>query len=180
MRGRTVVVVQRDPLVLAPETVNHLTQRATGADVFVRDDFDRDAIVALLRKTCTRYELDLHDYCVMTNHVHLVVRAPRGNLPLAMQYLWACVAQRFNRRHGRSGHLVQAPYAPKPVLSEEQYLATRAYVAMNAVRAGICSHPARYRWCGFGGGVLLSSPPGAAVKALVEAQVELDRLRSRA
>jgi len=166
-------VPARDPLVLSPDIVNHVTQHATGRDVFSLDERDRDAVVALLAKTRDRYELELHDYCVMTNHIHLVVRAPRANLPRAMQYLWACVVQRFNRRHDRRGHLVAAPYSPTPILSEEHYLATRAYVALNPVVARLCRHPAEWRWCGFGGGGAIATAPDAAVRALVDARVEL-------
>ncbi len=77
----------RSPLVLAPETVNHITQRATDSEAFSVDRLDRDALVAVIAKTVDRYEIELFDYCVLTNHVHLLMRAPRGNLPRAMQYL---------------------------------------------------------------------------------------------
>ncbi|HWH04911.1 MAG TPA: transposase [Gaiellaceae bacterium] len=169
--------MRRDPVALAPETVNHVTYHATGSDVFAIDDHDRDAIVAFLGKTVQRYQLDLHDYCVMTNHIHLVVRAPHGNLPRAMQHFLSGVVLRFNRRHGRRGHLVQEPYAPKPILSEEHYLSTRAYVAMNPVEANLVSHPRDYRWCGFGGGGVLTPRPDATIRALVEAQLELRKMR---
>jgi putative transposase len=168
----------RDPVAFAADTINHVTQHATGADVFVVDDHDRDAVVAVLRRAVTRFGLELHDFCVMTNHVHLVVRAPGGDLPRAMQYLWSCVVQRFNRRHGRRGHLVQAPYVPTPILSDEHYLSTRAYVAMNPVEAGLCSHPSAWRWCGFTAGCCEAAAPfEAAVRLLVEARLELLRLQ---
>jgi hypothetical protein len=92
-----------------------------------------------------------------------------------MQYLWALVAQRFNRRYGRRGHLVQAPYTPKPVLSGEHYLSTRAYVSLNPVAAGLCRHPREWHWCAYAAGDVPASPYDAALRALVEAQLTLLR-----
>lgn len=161
----------RNPVVLAPDTQNHLTQRATDRELFCFDPLDRDAIVTIVARTVDRYELSLVDYCVMTNHVHLIASAPNANLARAMQYLWARVVERFNRRHGRRGHLVQAPYRAKPIESEEHYLAARAYVAMNPVEAGLCVRPEEWRWSGYGGRGALVPPPDLAIRRLVEAQL---------
>lgn len=169
----------RDPVVLAAETMNHVTQHATGVDCFCLDDFDRNAAVDIVARTVKRYQLVLIDYCVMTNHVHLLLLAPNGNLPRAMQYLWARLAERYNRRHDRKGHLVRARYGAKPVKDEEQYLSTRAYIAMNPVKAGLCERPEQWRWSGYGGRGVLTPPPGATVRRLVEAQLAERALRSR-
>lgn len=161
----------RDPLVLARDTVNHVTQRATDREIFCFDPLDRDAILTIVARTVDRYELDLVDYCVMTNHVHLLAAAPNANLARTMQYLWARVVERFNRRHGRRGHLVQAPYRAKPVESEEHYLAARAYVAMNPVEAGLCERPEDWRWSGYGGRGTLVPAPDSVIREIVEAQL---------
>jgi REP element-mobilizing transposase RayT len=164
-------MARRKPLVLAPDTLNHLTQRATDREILCFDPLDRDAIVTIVARTVGRYELDLVDYCVMTNHVHLIAAAPSANLPKAMQYLWARVVERFNRRHVRRGHLVQAPYRAKPVESEEHYLAARAYVAMNPVEAGLCERPEDWRWSGYGGRGSLVPAPDPVIRELVRSQL---------
>jgi putative transposase len=160
----------RNPIVLAPDTLNHVTQRATDREILCFDRLDRDAIITVVARTVSRYELTLVDYCAMTNHVHLLVSAPNANLPNAMQYLWARVVERFNRRHGRRGHLVQAPYRAKPVESEEHYLAARAYLAMNPVEAGLCEKPEDWLWSGYGGRSALVPPPDAVIRRHVRAQ----------
>lgn len=161
--------IPRSPIVLAPETVNHVTQRATDSETFVLDSFDREAIVQIAEKSVRRYQLELRDYSVLGNHLHLVLRAPLGNLPRAMQYLGARIVERFNRRHGRRGHLVQAPYRAKPVLTEGHALWLRVYIAMNPVRAGLCRRPEDWRWGGYGGRGRLVPPPDALTRDLVEA-----------
>lgn len=158
----------RDPVVLAPETLNHVTQRATDRETFVHDALDRDAIVRLLGRTADRYGLELHDYCVLSNHLHVLLRAPESNLPRAMQYLNARLVERFNRRHSRNGHLVQAPYHAEPVLTDPHWLWVRPYIALNPVRAGLCARPEEWPWSGYGGRGKLVPPPDRATRELVE------------
>lgn len=93
----------------------HVTQRATDREVFFRDDLDYSAHLRLLVKTAKRYDAGIQDYCLMPNHLHLLLDLRHENLPELMQYLLARHVERFNRRHLRRGHLVQAPYRPKPI-----------------------------------------------------------------
>ena len=155
-----------------------MTQRATDSETFVLDQLDRDAIVRLVAKTVDRYHLALRDYCMLSNHLHLVLKAPQGNLARAMQYLGACLVGRFNRRHDRRGHLVQAPYRASAVLSEGHALWLRVYIAMNPVRAGLCRHPGDWRWSGYGGDGQLVPRPDVLTRDLVHA--ELAALRAAA
>ena len=171
--------MSRDPIVLAPETMNHVTQRATDREIFCFDRIDRDAIITLVRRTVERYELRLVDYCVMTNHLHLMILAPRANLPRAKHDLVARMVERFNRRDGQRGHHVQAPYRARPVETDEHYLAARAYLAMNPVEAGLCARPGDWVWSGYGGRGVLVPPPGVAIHRLVEAQVAERAARAR-
>jgi len=171
-------MARRPPLVLAPETVNHITQRATDSEAFSVDRHDRDAAVAVIEKTVDRYDVELIDYCVMTNHLHLLMRAPRGNLPRAMQYLGARLVERFNRRHLRRGHLVQAPYHAEPVTDENHWLWVRAYIALNPVWAGLVRRPEHWPWSGCGGNGRLVALPDSGTRTIVEATLR-DGLRKR-
>jgi putative transposase len=97
-----------------------------------------------------------------------------------MQYLLARHVARFNSRHDRRGHLVEAPYHAKPVLTEGQYLEARRYLAMNPVKAGMCARPADWPWGGFGGRGRLVAPPDLTVRRMVaQAMAELRRERAR-
>jgi len=145
-----------------------VTQRATDREIFSYDRIDRDGVVAVVRRAIDRYDIELLDYCVMTNHLHLLLRAPKGNLPRAMQYLGARMVERFNRRHLRRGHLVQAPYHAEPVVTESHSLWVRAYIALNPVQAGLCARPEEWMWSGYGGRGLLAPLPDRATRDLVE------------
>jgi len=85
-------------------------------------------------------------YCLMPNHVHLVVDAVVDELSLAMYRVNGLYAQRFNRRHGYRGHLFQGRFHAKPIVDDAHLPGSVRYVLLNPVRAGLCSRPNNWRW----------------------------------
>lgn len=132
-----------------------------------RDDLDYSAHLRLLVKTADRYEAGIRDYCLMPNHVHLLLDLRHENLAELMQYLLARHVERFNRRHLRRGHLVQAPYRPKPIEDEPHLFRTNRYIALNPVRAGLCEHPLEWPWSAYSGDGRIAPSPSRAVIELV-------------
>jgi REP element-mobilizing transposase RayT len=90
--------------------------------------------------------LEVHAFCLMPNHFHMLVRSPRGQLSRAMQHLQDGYAQRFNRLRERRGSLFQGRYHAKLVHSMTYRIATFLYIHRNPVSAGICRKPADYPW----------------------------------
>jgi REP element-mobilizing transposase RayT len=111
-----------------------------------RDDFDRAAWAALLERTVRRFELTLHAYCLMPNHFHLVVESELNDLSRGMHHLNGIYAQRFNRRHERSGHLFQERFGVRPIGDEAYLYGACAYVLDNPVRAGLCESADDWPW----------------------------------
>lgn len=158
----------------APSTtgVYHVTQRATAGLVLFLDDADRRAFLVFLGRVARRYEWQVLDYCLLTNHFHLVVRTVEPTLSRGMQYLNARHASRFNWRHGRYGHLVQASFRSTPIESEEHLAACHRYIALNPVNAGLCDDPARWCWSAYGGVSDLAPRPDRARRAIVSQALE--------
>jgi REP-associated tyrosine transposase len=71
---------------------------------------DRKEWLQVLGHVCSRYNWVIHAYCQMTNHYHFLVETADGNLSKGMRQLNGLYTQRFNRRHGLSGHLYQGRY----------------------------------------------------------------------
>jgi REP element-mobilizing transposase RayT len=88
-------------------------------------------------------------YCLMPNHVHLVVDADVPELSLAMHRVNGLYAQRFNRIRGFTGHLFQGRFHSKPVREEAALPGALRYVVMNPVRAGLCARPENWRWSSY-------------------------------
>ena len=158
----------------------NVSQHATGRELFFLDDHDRRGFEWTMLRTAERYELEVIDYCLLSNHFHVFVLLRRPNLPAAMQYLSARYVARFNRRHDRRGHLVQAPYHAVPVLTEGHYLEVRRYLAMNPVKAGICARPEDWPWGGYGGQGRVVRAPEQVVRRMVDQAMQQRRRRRAA
>lgn len=141
----------RAPRLQISGGVYHVTQRATGHELLFMDRIDRQRFDRLLLRAARRFSWDLHDYCQMTNHFHLLLLTREPNIARGMQYLIARHVESFNRRHDRRGTLVQGRYYSGLIETEEHHLVTRAYLALNAVDANLCDEPDDWPWCGFGG-----------------------------
>ena len=85
-------------------------------------------------------------YCLMPNHVHLLIETPLANLGVGMQWLHGLYAREFNDRHGRSGHVFQGRYGAVRAERDEQLWGAAAYIAMNPVEAGLCKDPEEWPW----------------------------------
>ncbi len=134
------------------------------------DAVDRRRFLALLATVVAKHELACHAYCLMANHFHLVVTTTRANLSDAIQHLNGRYAERWNRRHGRVGHLFQGRFGAQVVQDGRYFLTVCRYVAMNPVRAGLVSAPERWPWSSFRATAGMSPPPPFLCRAVVLAQ----------
>jgi putative transposase len=136
----------RSARVVIPGTSHHVTQRGNNReDVFHHDD-DRRAYVAFLRAQSRKYGLQVLGWCLMGNHVHLVVR-PLDEISLARTLGRAHLiyAQYYNQKYERSGHLWQNRYYSCPLGPEHFWRALR-YIEQNPLRAGLIRRPWDYEW----------------------------------
>ena len=136
----------RKPRELVAGGVYHVYTRGNDRRRIFADDVDRRAYLSLLEHVVVRHRWHLLAYCLMTNHVHLLVETPNPDLPRGMQWLQTAYARRFNRRHRRTGHLFQGRYGAVRVEDDAQLWMTAAYIVRNPVDAGRCADPADWPW----------------------------------
>jgi REP element-mobilizing transposase RayT len=120
------------------------------------DDADRNEFLGTLGEACAKTAWEVHAYCLMGNHFHLVVETPRPNLALGMKWLLGTYTQRFNRRHRHWGHLFGGRYKAQLIDGRTQDYLRRAcdYVHLNPVRAGIIAKAEKlesFWWSSFPG-----------------------------
>ena len=127
----------------------HVTSRGNERKDIFRGDGDRLLFLSLLAAAVKRFRWRLHEYCLMTNHYHLVIETPFRTLAKGMHWLNSEYVRIFNKRYERVGHLFQGRY--KGILIDEQnYLdEVRRYTVLNPVRAGMVADPAEYRWSSY-------------------------------
>jgi putative transposase len=126
--------------------IHHVFARGNDRRAIYVDDADRRIYLATLGRVTRRQRWRCLAYCLMPNHVHLLVETPLANLGAGMQRLHGSYAHIFNERHGRSGHVFQGRYGAVRITTDEQLGAVAAYVALNPVVAGLCDQPDRWAW----------------------------------
>ena len=139
----------RPPRVEVEDGIFHVTTRSVFEHRLFVGTPDRYDFLFLLMRVVRRHEWLVLAYCLMGTHYHLVVQTPTPTLSRGVQLLNGWYAQRFNRRHGRRGHLFDGRFASQRLETESHLLATLRYVDQNPVRAGRCREPAGWRWSGF-------------------------------
>jgi putative transposase len=130
----------------APGTIHHVYARGIAGDDIFRDDLDRRLYLHLLVDVSRRFDWSCLAHCLMTNHVHLLVETPKGNLAEGVQSLHGRYAQKFNWRHERAGHLFQSRYGATRITSDAHFQTATMYIVRNPVEAGLCAHPRDWRW----------------------------------
>jgi REP-associated tyrosine transposase len=136
----------RSPRVELADSINHVTARVGGHQPMFRDELDRRRYLHLFARVARRKFWRCLSYCLMDNHVHLLVETPEANLSTGMQRLHGEYAQTFNRRHKRSGHLFEERFHNVVVLDDAHLWNVMRYIANNPVEAGLCSAPELWPW----------------------------------
>src|SRR6058998_3148664 len=129
--------VARKLRVQYPGAIYHVMNRGDRREPIFKDDADRARFLETLGQCCTKTEWQVHAWCLMNNHFHLVIQTPKANLVAGMKWFLGTYTARFNRRHKLFGHLFSGRY--KALLvdgSGHGYLRTVCdYVHLNPVRA---------------------------------------------
>jgi REP element-mobilizing transposase RayT len=133
----------------------HVMNRGDQGEVIFIDDNDRRRFLETLGETCTKTGWQVHAYCLMNNHFHLILETPKPTLIDGMKWLLGVYTQRFNARHQKRGHLFAGRYKSLIVDgSDNYYLRTVCdYVHLNPVRAHILEEGQpleSYLWSSFG------------------------------
>ncbi len=129
-----------------PNLVYHITQRAAGSEPLFLEDNDYLFMLGLLKEIAQNNALRMYAFCLMPNHVHLLLSPMEENLSDAMRDLFARYAMKFNRKYERKGHLFGGPYRQALCLHNSYVLAASLYIHMNPVEADLTKDPLEYRW----------------------------------
>jgi len=138
-----------------PGAVYHVMSRGNRRDKIFRDRLDYERFLTTLQEACEKTGWQVHAWCLLGNHFHLVIETPAPNLVAGMKWLLGVYTKRFNIRHRTCGHLFAGRYQALPVDgSGDGYLRTVCdYVHLNPVRAGLVKRGAKlesYRWSSYG------------------------------
>ena len=137
-----------------PGGIYHIMSRGDRREPIFKDDVDRQRFLSTLAEACAKTSWQVHAYCLMSNHFHLVVETPQANLVAGMKWFLGTYTSRFNRRHKMFGHLFSGRYKSLIVDgSGNGYLKTVCdYVHLNPLRARLLAPKEslrQYRWSSY-------------------------------
>ncbi len=142
-----------------PGALYHGTSRGDRREPVFEDDDDRSEWLAVLADALDRFNATVYAYCLMDNHYHVVVQTHRANLSRLMHHLNGVYTQRYNRRHGKVGHLFQGRLKGVLVDKASYFLEVCRYVDLNPPRARRVRHPRDWRWSSYRAHTGLAEPP---------------------
>jgi REP element-mobilizing transposase RayT len=128
----------------------HVFNRGADRQDIFSADGDRTLFESLQAEAFDRFEIELHAYALMTNHVHQLVHAPNGGLSEAMQRLCGRYAAAYNERTERTGSLFTGRFKSVPITSEAQLIWSGRYIHRNPLDIVAPSALAAYRWSSLG------------------------------
>jgi putative transposase len=142
----------RHPRLILPGVALHVLQRGNNRSACFSADGDYLTYLALLRHLAVKHACQVHAYCLMTNHVHILLTPAE---PQACSYLMRDLGRSyvryFNRRHKRSGTLWEGRFHSSVVESARYVLGCYRYIELNPVRPGMVAKPGAYLWSSHAG-----------------------------
>ena len=138
--------------LLVPGVPVHLIQRGNNRSACFYAEDDYRFYLEHLAEQATKHGCALHAYCLMTNHVHLLMTPQhKDSLGQLMKALGQRYVQYVNRTYRRSGTLWEGRFRSFLLQEETYVLACYRYIELNPIRAAMVAHPAEYRWSSYRG-----------------------------
>jgi len=138
----------RRPRVFTPGLLYHVIVRGNQRRNTFRSDDDYTAYLDRLDHYRAKFDVRIYAYCLMPNHVHLLLESGSDPLGKFMQGLQQSYTQYFNRRYRKVGHLFQGRYKAIICDRDKYLLALLRYIHLNPVRAGLVEQPEDYVYSG--------------------------------
>lgn len=127
----------------------HIMNRgADRQDVFLTQQH-HEMFLEVLLQIHRRFQIEVHSYCLLPNHYHLLVKTPLANLSKAMKYLNSVYTQRFNASCNRDGALFRGRFKSIIIDSENYLLQLSRYIHLNPVKSGLVDKAEKYSWSSY-------------------------------
>jgi REP element-mobilizing transposase RayT len=123
--------------------------RGANRQPIYKSNANRNLFYTILGEVVDRFKIEIHAFCLMDNHYHILMKTPHANLSKAMRHLDGIYTQRFNRRQSRDGALFRGRYKAILVDTDGYLLQVSRYIHLNPVAAKICKDPLDYKWSSY-------------------------------
>lgn len=140
----------RKPRFFLPGVPSHIVQRGHNREAVFFEPQDYSAYLDWLRQGAMKYACTIQAWCLMTNHVHLLITPSKADgVTRLMQYLGRHYVPYINHKYGRSGSIWEGRFKSSLIDADAYLLACMRYVELNPVTAGMVGHASEYRWSSY-------------------------------
>lgn len=127
--------------------IYHIVLRSVNQQLIFQEEVDYQKFLFLLSDCKEKYDAEIYAYCLMSNHIHLLIKfTDKDNIANFFQSFGSRFVRWYNIKYHRSGHLFQERFYSNPINSSQYYLEALIYIHNNPVAAGICRAPSEYHW----------------------------------
>jgi REP element-mobilizing transposase RayT len=126
--------------------VYHVIVRGINRQNIFCEEEDFYRYLKTLERTMTVSAFELLAYCLMENHVHLLIKEEQENLGQIMKRIGSSYAYWYNCKYQRTGHVFQDRYKSEPVEDDKYLITVIRYIHNNPIKAGMVTKPEQYRW----------------------------------
>lgn len=129
--------------------IYHVVLRGSNKQLIFEEEEDSKRFLEIIFKYQDENCYSIYAYCLMGNHIHILLKEEAEELGIAMRRVGASFVYWYNNKYDRYGHLFQDRYHSEPIKNERQLLATMRYIHNNPVKAGIVLLPEQYKWSSY-------------------------------
>lgn len=139
----------RGPRKKSNSGIYHVMLRGINRQIIFESDGDRYTFLAKIKSFIDEDKFVLYGYCLMDNHVHLLVQELEDDISTAIKRISASYVLWYNKKYDRCGHLFQERFKSEPVETDSYLLTVLRYIHKNPIEAGICKDMVDYRWISY-------------------------------
>lgn len=132
-----------------PGAIYHIMHRGVRRKPIFEDEMDHQVLLQIIKTSLSKYNCWLHAYCLMTNHVHLLLETGDIEIGKFMKYMSECYAIYYNHKYGYRGHVFESRYKSCLVKEDAYFLQTSRYIHLNPVKAQMTDYPEDYLWSSY-------------------------------
>ena len=139
----------RKPRIMSSTGIYHIILRSVNQHIIFEEDSDYQKFLYIMSDSKVKYDITIYAYCLMDNHVHILIYSPPEKLSIFFQSLETKFARWYNNKYLRTGHLFQDRFHSTTIESDRAFLSALIYIHNNPVKANACRFQSEYRWSSF-------------------------------
>jgi len=129
--------------------IYHIMLRGINQQLIFEDNEDCEKFLDVLGLCKSASGFELYGYCLMGNHIHLLIKVVGEELDLIFKRIGARYVYWYNWKYKRSGHLFHDRFKSEPVGDDKYFLTVLRYIHRNPIKANLCTNPDEYKWSSY-------------------------------